>query len=129
MTRLSILHVARPLWPAGLLAVVWFVAAAVRPALTFHLAPVLTAGSVPFFLANDGVTSSRFVVFGALSGFVLALGTTVVISAAGWMQGPSLLPFGGPAVEALVFAAGGAVFGGASAMMKAPPLATSAHRR
>ena len=118
MTRISTTQFVRPLWPAGLLAVVWLVAAAVRPALTFHLAPVLIAGSVPLLLANDGATSQRFVVFGAFSGFALALGTTVVISTAGWMQGPSLLPFGGPAVEALVFAVGGAVLGGVSAMMR-----------
>jgi hypothetical protein len=44
-------------------------------------------------------------------GPALAAATSLGLSAGGWLQGPSLLPFGGPLVESLTAAAGGAVVG------------------
>lgn len=129
MTPFSVSRILRPLSFAGLLATVWLVAAAFRPALTFHLAPVLIAGSVPLLVTAEDVATPRHVALSALTGFALAIGTAGVISVATWMRGPSLLPFGGPAVEALVFAAGGALLGALVAVMKPRPPATSAHRR
>ena len=104
------------LWrPAGValgLTVLWVVVAAWRPETTYHLAPVLVAGAPPVALALDAPSSRAVNVFGAAGfGLLIALVATAGLSAAGWLAGPSRLPAGGAAVEAVVFSLVGAALG------------------
>lgn len=87
---------------AGLLAAVWAVAAAIRPTSTFHLAPILITLAVPYLAAGSTRGSSAWNVSIAVAALV-SLGATIVLAMADWLAGPSLLPFGGGATEALVF--------------------------
>lgn len=94
------------MWGAILFALIWVAIVLVRPTTTFHLAPLIVA-------MWPGVTDSESRGAATLSaiGFVIAAGTTLALSAAGLLQGPTLLPWGGPAVESLVAAAIGGLIG------------------
>ncbi len=104
------------LYTAGL-AGVWLVAAAWRPDVTYHLAPVLVVGAPPVLVSLDDATSDgsaaamRRIVLAGLGGLVVGFVATVLLSAAGWLNGPSLLPSGGAAAEAVVFVVAGAAIG------------------
>jgi hypothetical protein len=88
------------------LALVWLVAATIRPSATFHLAPILVAGSIPL-LTKTNVAAE----YGkaALLGFGLALLAGFTLALLDLLRGPSLLPVGGALLEAIVFAFGGAI--------------------
>lgn len=88
------------------LALVWVVAATIRPGATFHLAPVLVAGSIPMLTAT---TATADYAKAALLGIAVALLTTSALAPLDLLRGPSLLPIGGAALEAVVFAVGGAI--------------------
>ena len=109
-------NIRRALLLALFLAALWAVLAILRTGVTYHLAPLLVA-AVPGLAAGDDKALGRG---GAtlLAGLGLAgaLGVTLLLSALGRLEGPSLLPFGGAATEAVLFAVGGGVaawaFGG-----------------
>ncbi|MDX1450350.1 MAG: hypothetical protein R3246_14970 [Acidimicrobiia bacterium] len=94
------------------LALVWVVATVARPASTFHLAPLLVSAAVPLVVAMDDreAEAPSLVVLGAI-GAALALIMTLVLSAAGRLEGPSLLAFGGAATESAVFSLAGPAAG------------------
>lgn len=96
------------------LAVVWIIAAAVRPTSTYHLAPILIAGVVPI-LARRRERSAAFLVSSAVVGAVIASAAALALTAFDLLRGPTLLPYGGAFAEALTFtligAVGGMVFG------------------
>ncbi|MEX0700161.1 MAG: hypothetical protein WD354_10575 [Acidimicrobiia bacterium] len=89
----------RPLIGSGVFALIWVVVALARPTTTFHLAPAIVA----IWPAVTG--GGRRSVFYSASGLLVATATTLALSASGMLQGATLLPWGGPAVES-VFAAG-----------------------
>ncbi len=84
---------------SGLFALIWILVAVARPTTTFHLAPAIVA--LWPALAGEG---GRKLIISASGSLVAAL-ATLLLSATGMLQGPTLLPWGGPAVES-VFAAG-----------------------
>lgn len=94
----------------GVLAVVWLVAAAIRPTSTYHLAPILITLAVPYLSAGSLRNGSVWNASVAVAA-VLSLTTTTILTIAGWLEGPSLLPFGGAATEAVVFTSGAALVG------------------
>lgn len=97
---------------AGALAVIWLVAASLRPSTTYHLAPLLVAAAVPFVVAADArAPTARRLIGAAAGGGTLALVVTGVLTVAGRLEGPSLLPFGGAVTESVVFALVGAAVG------------------
>lgn len=102
------------------LAVVWAVAAAVRPTTTFHLAPVLVAGAVPFLA---GRWRPPLGILAAVVGAAIATATAIALGLFDLLQGPSLLPYGGALLEALVFALIGSVAGAVTARTGASPAA------
>jgi hypothetical protein len=108
---------------AAVFAAVWAIASAWRPGSTYHLAPVLVAAAVPTFTALERRSSASpgHMMRDGLTGVAIALVAALVLSAAGRLQGPSLLPFGGPAAEAVV----GAVAGGLIGVLGAATLARS----
>ncbi len=71
------------------LAVVWAFLAARSPGVTYHFAPMLIAGA---WVAVDGLSEAgstpRRAVNQALTGFGLAIVTTVILSAKGDLDGP-----------------------------------------
>ena len=95
------------------LTVLWAVLAAARPTVTYHLAPLLVAAVPGFFARFDdsvGLDRASFVVLTAASTSI-ALAATGVLAVAGGLMGPSLLPFGGAALEGVVGIAIGAIIG------------------
>ncbi len=88
------------------LAAIWGIAAALNPMATYHLAPLLIVGAVPFAARDlEGKTMP------ILIGLAIALGTTLIIAAFGLLRGPSLLPTGGALLEAIALTTGAVVVG------------------
>lgn len=90
------------------LALLWAVLAAVRPGTTFHLAPLLVAGAVPWLQRVEDRPARPVAFRLAVVGIGIAAGASVLLAIAGWLEGPTLLPFGGALEESLV----GAIIGG-----------------
>lgn len=95
------------------LAVLWSVLALVRPSTTFHLAPFLVAATPGLFSRFDGPSGVSVRLLAALHGLTitLALTATGVLAVAGGLMGPSLLPFGGAALESIVGSVAGGLLG------------------
>lgn len=94
---------------AGLSAV-WLIAAAIRPTATYHLAPILIAGAIPFFARGAG--RARSALAGATAiGSLVAILAAVALAALDLLRGPSLLPVGGALAEAITFAVVGGAIG------------------
>lgn len=95
------------------LAVLWVVLAFLRSGTTFHLAPILVAGALPVVVAFDvqDQISAQHLVLPTVIGLAGALVTTLILTVADEMTGPSLLPFGGAVTEAAVFSFAGAIGG------------------
>ncbi len=94
-------------------AVLWLIVAALRPASTFHLAPLLVAGTAPVFGALEARQAATPTTLAGAAGLgtAVALAATAATAAAGWLTGPSLLPTGGAALEAVVFSIAGGIGG------------------
>lgn len=90
------------LWASGI-ALVWIVAAIVRPDTTLHLGPLL----VPLLPAimMDG---SRRAVAATMVAIVIGLGATALLAATGHLSGPAIRPFPDALTETLVLLALGA---------------------
>jgi hypothetical protein len=99
-----------PLLIGAGLAALWLALGLVSNGTTYHLAPLLVA-AIPATLAaldGPGLVPGRLIGLVGL-GAVGALAATALLSATGNLDGPSLLPFGGAAVESVVFAGLGAL--------------------
>lgn len=85
---------------------IWIAAAAIRPTTTFHLAPLIVA-------VWPGLTERdlRRALPMTLTAAAIAAATTGLLFIAGWLRGPSLLPWGGATLESVVAIAVGAVLG------------------
>ncbi len=103
----------RGLLYSGGLAVVWLIAAAIRPEVTYHLAPILVAGVLPIAIVLDreGAPGAKVLASAAGIGFAVAAVTTALLAGAGWLEGPALGPFTSAVGESLAGAAFGAVTG------------------
>lgn len=91
-------------WTVGY-AVVWLGLASWRPTTTWHLAPVLVAAALPWFVVTDLASVRRkalAVVLAAVAGGSAAALITTVLSALGLVQGPSLRHSDGAVAEALL---------------------------
>lgn len=97
---------ARRLIGAVLFAGLWIGAAGIRPTSTFHLAPLIVA-AWPALGERD--------LHGALSMSLLGAGlaavSTALLFSLGWLDGPSLLPWGGAGLESFLSGAAGALIG------------------
>lgn len=96
-----------PMYLSGLAGGAWVALAFFRPEFTFHLAPVLVGGLFPLgHRLRVGEPLTRPQAVATFVGGMLNVGIATGLLA--WfdkLRGPSLLPFGGAAVEALVFGA------------------------
>lgn len=120
MTTTTTTPIAGGIRPAVLtgfgLGLLWLVLGIATGGTTYHLGPLLVAGvpALIYGLESSAPTIGRVLSLVA-GGLVLALSITVALAAAGKLGGPSLLPFGGAATEAVLFAflggTGGALIG------------------
>ena len=85
-------------------ALIWIVASVISAGTTFHLAPVIVAGSAPV-VAPERRGREAIVATG------LALVVVVGLLAAGRLDGPSLLPWGDADLESALGAVAGGVLG------------------
>lgn len=115
-------RMTRSLLYAGGLAVVWLLAAAWRPDMTYHLAPLLVAGTPPVIVAFDRPQAPSWgtVAMAGIVGFAGAVAAAGVLLAAGWLEGPALELFPNVLVESIVAAAIGAVGGFGAARLRRP---------
>ena len=86
------------------LAAVWVAAALLIDGSTFHLAPLIVAGSVPI-AAKDRPAGSAL--FGAGAALLIGLGLLL----GGRLDGPSLLPWGDAFFETVLASAAGGLAG------------------
>ena len=97
-------EIRRSLLLALSLAVLWALLAIARTGVTYHLAPLLVA-VVPGLAAGVELSAGRRVAARlAAMGLGGALAVTALLSVLGRLGGPSVLPFGGAATEAVLFA-------------------------
>jgi hypothetical protein len=120
ITTLPHANIRRATWYTLGLTGLWIAVAAWRPEVTYHLAPLLIAAVPPIAIAIEDPqqVDRRAVVVAGLAGLGLSLAATAVLSALGWLSGPSLLPAGGAAAEAVVFSFVGAIAGTVVAMIR-----------
>lgn len=109
---------SRRLMVASLFAGLWVAVAGLRPATTFHLAPVIAA-AWPALPERELRAAARM----SLLGLLLTLGTTTLLFKLGWLEGPSLLPWGGAVLESILAGGTGALLGVVPAVL-APIRAT-----
>ncbi len=108
----------KPWLIVGTFVALWVVLSLISPTRTLHLAPAIV-GAWPLFgstIENPKlslVNRTRLM----LIGIGLGVATTAGLALAGGLEGPSLLPAGGAALEAYVF-----VFLGGSAAMAVSPI-------
>lgn len=97
---------------AGLVVVaLWVVLTYARPGVTFHLAPVFVAAAPAVLARYERVLRRALALTAGGIGAAFALGATGALQLAGRLDGPSLLPTGGAALESIVFGLVGAVVG------------------
>lgn len=119
-TTMSGAATRRAVWYTIALAGLWILVAAWRPEVTYHLAPLLVAAIPPIAVTVGEDPESRLpmILRAGVAGLMLSLAATAILSWLGWLSGPSLLPAGGAAAEAVVFAFVGAAVGAATAVVR-----------
>lgn len=100
------------------LALVWLIAAALRPTSTFHLAPILVAGAAPVLARGSADVPKRALVIATLIGAAVAAVAALLLAAFDLLRGPTLLPYGGAFAEAITFILLGAVAGLAVGLLR-----------
>ncbi|MEA1903711.1 MAG: hypothetical protein U9N56_09320 [Actinomycetota bacterium] len=93
------------------LAFLWAALAFIFSTTTYHLAPVIVAAAPAIVDASERRGSPARHALAAALGVVMALIVTGVLSVSGSLDGPSLLPSGGAALESVVFSAAGGLAG------------------
>jgi hypothetical protein len=89
------------------------IAAAIRPEVTYHLAPLLVAGAPPVAMTLDRaqVPLSRVLVPAAGVGLALATIVAALLTTVGWLNGPAVEPFSNVLAETIAGAGLGAARG------------------
>lgn len=111
-----------PLLTKGLLyglglAALWVLLALISSTTTYHLAPLIVAGVPVIVDSSEQAGSTARLILLATLGVFLALAVTAVLSVSGSLDGPSLLPIGGAALESVLFAIAGSLFGLVAAVL------------
>lgn len=90
--------------PAIGFGLIWVAAALLVEGTTFHLAPVIVA-------AAPAVRFPEWRLPGAVVGTTIAAAVALLLSLAGRLAGPSLLPIGGALLESVLGAVAGGLIG------------------
>ncbi|WP_033442241.1 glutaredoxin domain-containing protein [Saccharothrix sp. NRRL B-16314] len=94
-------------------ALLWVLLVVRMPATTFHVAPALAAAAAP--LTHRWLTGapvpSRPAAVSAVTGLVITLATTAVLTWQGMLGGPGVAGGGAPIAETVLLAVAGAVLG------------------
>ncbi len=103
----------QPWLTVGVFVTLWIVLALTSPTRTLHLAPVIL-GTWPLLgsMVEDPSIAWRKRFGLSAVGALIGVATTTVLALTGGLEGPSLLPVGGAALEAYVFS----VLGGTAAL-------------
>ena len=101
------------IYVSGAFGAIWVFAAWSRPENSYFMFPLLVAAAVPVsyrLIAHQALPISIAVgsaIAGLLNVFLLA----ALLAIGGKLEGPAILPLGGPVVEAIVFGFLGALVG------------------
>ncbi|MGI8873154.1 MAG: hypothetical protein ACR2KP_02275 [Egibacteraceae bacterium] len=87
-----------------MIAVAWAVLAGRSPDATYHFAPALVAWTYPYLRLSGTRASPRQALGAVVVGTAVAVITTVVLDAVGWLEGPVLV--GGDALGESLLVAG-----------------------
>jgi hypothetical protein len=108
---------------SGIFGAAWVLAAWLRPDANFVLFPLLLAGSLPviYRLTVGGAIPWQIATAAAIAGLVNVVLLAAFLSIAGKLQGPPVIPMGGPVLDAIVWGMVGAAAGVAGASWRRPP--------
>lgn len=125
-------NAAGPVWTLAV-AVAWVALVAWRPTTTWHLAPLLVAGTWPWVVGQDlraGDPTARRRVLGAgAGGLVAGIALTAMLALAGRLEGPTWTGAGTPVGEALVLTGTGALIATLVGVIRSLRRTTSASAR
>lgn len=88
--------VSRRMFGSLAFAMIWIAAAAIRPTTTFHLAPLIVVAWPALTERELGKALPM-----TLAAVAMAAATTGLLFTAGWLDGPSLLPWRGATLESV----------------------------
>ena len=107
---------------SAIFGVAWVLAAWVRPEVNYVLFPVLIAGAVPvaYRLTVGRAISSGFASAAAIAGIINTVVLAAFLAITERLEGPTMLDFGGPVLDAAIWAVIGGAFGVFAASWKGP---------
>lgn len=107
---------------SAIFAVSWVLAAWARPEVNYVLFPLLIAGSLPviYRLTLGHAVPTAFAAAGAIAGITNTIVLAAFLAITERLQGPTVLPFGGPVLDAAIWAVIGAALGVVVASWKGP---------
>jgi hypothetical protein len=107
---------------SAIFGIAWVIAAWARPEVNYVLFPLLIAGSLPviYRLGMRRPIAVSFAVAAAIAGAFNAVLLAAFLSISGSLLGPTLLGFGGPVLDAAIWAVAGAALGVVAASWAGP---------
>lgn len=107
---------------SAIFGIAWVLAAWARPEVNYVLFPLLIAGSLPviYRLAMGRPVAVSFAVAAAIAGAFNTVLIAAVLSISDSLRGPTLLDFGGPVLDAAIWAVLGAALGVVAASWAGP---------
>ena len=109
------------IYASGVISAIWVVLAFIDPETHYYMAPFLAALAFPLTMrVKAGKQPGNAAIGAGLGGMIPVLIVTGLLSSVGRLKGPALFSWGGPASEALVFAAFGGVLGALIAYTPTP---------
>ena len=102
--------------------VAWILAAWARPEVNYVLFPFLIGGSLPviYRLTLGRAVPTQFAAAAAIAGAINAILIAAFLAITDRLEGPTVLEFGGPVLDAAAWAIIGSAFGVVAASWKGP---------
>ena len=109
------------IYASGVISAIWVFLAFLEPETHYFMAPLLAAMAFPVTMrVKNGKQPLSGALGAGLGGMIPVLLVTGLLSVVGQLKGPPLFSWGGPASEALLFAALGGVLGALVALTPTP---------
>ncbi len=108
---------------SAIFGIAWVFAAWARPEVNYVLFPVLIAGSLPvvYRLTFGHAIPSQIAAAAGIAGITNVIILAAFLAITERLEGPTVLPFGGPVLDASLWAVIGAGVGVFLASWKGPP--------